>query len=47
VNGFKKGMIAYYGPGDTVTSFYAMVGERANYALKYIALQSLVVSYFK
>jgi len=21
-------MVAYYGPGDTVTSFYAMVGER-------------------
>lgn len=22
-------MVAYYGPGDTVTSFYALVGEQA------------------
>jgi len=24
----EKGMVAYYGPGDAVTSFYTMVGER-------------------
>jgi len=29
VNGFnKKGMVAYYRPGDTATSFYLIVGER-------------------
>jgi hypothetical protein len=28
VAGRNIGMIAYYGPGDTVTSFYLIVGER-------------------
>lgn len=34
VSGFKKeGMVAYYGPGDTVTSFYSIVGERTEFSL--------------
>lgn len=24
-------MVAYYGPGDAVTSFYTMVGEQARF----------------
>tara|TARA_Y100000591_G_C21305929_1_gene438610 strand:- start:177 stop:362 length:186 start_codon:yes stop_codon:yes gene_type:complete len=28
VAGKNKGMVAYCGPGDTVTSFYLIVGER-------------------
>ena len=27
-------MVAYCGPGDTVTSFYTLVGERSNYQAK-------------
>jgi len=35
----KEGMVAYYGPGDTVTSFYAMVGEQVNYRLRTLFCQ--------
>ena len=28
IKNFGEGMVAYCGPGDTVTSFYLIVGER-------------------
>ena len=28
LKGRQIGMVAYCGPGDTVTSFYSIVGER-------------------
>ena len=35
-------MVAYYEPGDTVTSFYAMVGEQ-RYCLSFILLLSILL----
>lgn len=32
--GVWRDMVAYCGPGETVTSFYTLVGERRNYQAK-------------
>ena len=42
-NSFKKGMVAYYGPGDTVTSFYTMPGERIYYPFDILVLSMSLV----
>lgn len=39
-------MVAYCRPGDTVTSFYLIVGERVNYGLNQSKLSMFIAAAF-
>ncbi len=41
-----KGMVAYCGPGDTVTSFYSIVGEQVVFSQKRSQLSTLIIALF-